>query len=110
MSALVAPLIPGALFLIAGLLGLAPGLRMHAMHAAAALALLLTLAGLGMGLKGAMAILSTSEGRPLAVIEQLIMAALSGTYLFFAVQSFIAARKARKAEEAAGGAEPPAGE
>ena len=96
-NASVTALIPafaGVPFLILGAVSLAnDSLRKHMMHAAAALALLLALAGLGMGIKGA----AGGFERPLATVAQLVMGLLSAGFVFLCVKSFRDARKARQA-------------
>jgi uncharacterized membrane protein len=69
--------------------------RMHVMHAAALLGLI------GLLFPGFMAIKSLigGAGFTLAVIGQLVMAALCGVFLVLCVKSFIAARRARKQKE-----------
>jgi hypothetical protein len=94
------PAYVGALFLLLGLISLRGNpVRKHVMHAAAALSLLLTLAGLGMAFAAmAKAGFDTSKlARPLATLSQAIMGALSAVFLAACVNSFIQARKARKA-------------
>ena len=66
--------------------------RKHAMHVAVALALLGALATLG---RAVPAVAGGDLARP-AVLAQLATAAVLGTYVWLGVQSFIAARKARK--------------
>ncbi len=95
-NASVTALIPsfiGVPFIILGGLATANVARKHVMHAAAALALLVGLMGLYMGIKGIVGGLE----RPLAVVAQLIMAALSAGFVGLCVKSFIEARKARTA-------------
>lgn len=85
----------GVVFMFLGLLALKPHLRKHAMHAAAALALVSVIATskgvvntirMGMG--------ATLE-RPEAAVVQAIMAILSLIYLLICVRSFIVARRNR---------------
>jgi hypothetical protein len=66
--------------------------RRHAMHAAVALALLGALATLGRAVPAAA---GGDLARP-AVLAQLATAVVLGIYVWMGVQSFIAARKARK--------------
>jgi uncharacterized membrane protein len=92
------PLIPaffGAVFLFLGLLGLKDNLRKHAMHAAAALALIAFLAPV---IRLAVSGVKSS----LAATEQGIMAALSAGFVGLCVRSFIEARRARARREAVG--------
>ncbi len=92
----VTALIPaffGAAFLLLGLLALKSAMRKHAMHAAAALALIAFVVPAGrLVLKGI-------GDKPLAAAEQGIMALLSAGFLALCVRSFIAARKARAQRE-----------
>jgi hypothetical protein len=91
------PAIIGGLFLIAGLVGLKPGARKHAMHAAALLAVLALLGSVG-GLAKLPALISGAEVKlPLAVIARSITFVLCAGFLVLAVRSFIAARRARRA-------------
>ncbi len=72
--------------------------RKHYMHAAAALALLGFLGTVG-AVRFALYLVSVGPvhvNNPPAVITRTIMAALCGVYLYFSVQSFIAARRARE--------------
>lgn len=87
-------------FLLFGGISLAkPSLRKHLMHAAAGLALLLVLGGLGMSLpKLIPAGFSPSNlARPLATFAQLVMGLLSTGYLALCIKSFIDARRSRAA-------------
>lgn len=80
--------------------GLALGndqLRRHAMHGAAALALLGFL-GTASALRFGLYMLSVGPRhveRPTAVALQCVMAIMCGAYLYFSVRSFIAARRNR---------------
>jgi hypothetical protein len=85
----------GLLLLIAGLLALKQGMRKHAMHGAAMLALL----GIA-GSVGALAQLPALLGggevqRPLAVGARSLTFLLCAVLLVLAVRSFIVARRAR---------------
>lgn len=95
-AASITALIPalfGVPVLAAGLLALNEAWRKHAMHAAAALALLGVL-GTVRALTKLPALLSGGEvARPGAVVAQLVMLALSAVFLALCVRSFIAARK-----------------
>lgn len=84
----------GVPLLIAGVLALNPGRRMHAMHAAAALALL-GAAGSVRGLLSLPALIQGTAERPQAVIAQTVMFVLSAVFVALCVRSFIAARRAR---------------
>lgn len=75
--------------------------RRHVAHAAAALALLGALMGLGMGIPGLITVLTSDGGRPLAVALQLVLGVLCAVIVITAIASFRAARKAREAEAAA---------
>ncbi len=88
----VTALIPsflGVVFLAVGIISMKPSLRRHAMHAAAALSLLVIVA-LGVRVAGA-----SDFTRP-AVIAQILTLAMTVAFLVLCVRSFIAARKARK--------------
>ena len=93
-SSSVTSLIPafiGVVFIAIGLAGRAkPDLNKHLMHAAAAVALLAILGSLGS------AIGRGSTGW--ALFAQLATVVVAGVFLFFAIQSFRAARLAREAE------------
>lgn len=89
----------GAVLLACGIAGVTfPKARMHVMHVAALAGLLGTLGGLGMGLPATPALLAGTAERPLAVIMQLVLGSFSLVFLVLCVRSFIAARRARKAE------------
>jgi hypothetical protein len=94
------PAVFGILAGICGGLALKPNLRMHAMHGAAVLGLLGTLLPLGRLIP---AVASGKIPSPLALFSLSSMAILSAVFLGLCVQSFIAARKARKAAESAEG-------
>ncbi len=94
----VTALIPaffGAPLAILGWIAFKPGARKHAMHVAAALALL----GLGGTVPGVIKLIRAAGGaelaRPPAVIVQSIMATLCLLFLVLCIRSFIAARRAR---------------
>ncbi|MGH7457717.1 MAG: hypothetical protein ACREKN_01370 [Longimicrobiaceae bacterium] len=93
----VTALIPaffGALFILLGWLATRERLRKHAMHGAAALALLGVL-GTARGVPAALALLGggTVE-RPGAAVTQAVMFLLSLVFLLLCVRSFVAARRA----------------
>jgi len=90
MTALI-PAFVGLPLAILGVVAQNPGARKHAMHAAAALALLGFLASAGRFISVGAA--PTSVG-PIAL---LIMAVLCGLFVGLCVRSFIAARRAREA-------------
>jgi drug/metabolite transporter (DMT)-like permease len=90
------PAFAGALFLILGVIAQKPGARKHAMHAAAALAVLGFL-GTVPGLIKFFRMLAGEEmARPAAVRSQAIMAVLCVVFVILCVRSFIAARRARQ--------------
>lgn len=97
------PAYVGIVFVLLGAAARTPTLRKHLMHAAAGLALLLALAGFGMGvpklIKAANGtILETAANyRPLAWWGQVAMATLFVVFLVFAIRSFIAAKRWREA-------------
>ena len=94
------PAFAGALFLVLGLVARSPGARKHAMHAAAALAVLGFL-GTVPGLIKFFRMLGGAEvARPAAVRSQAIMAVLCVVFVILCVRSFIAARRARTAGNA----------
>ncbi|MEL7059576.1 MAG: hypothetical protein AAGN46_06075 [Acidobacteriota bacterium] len=93
-------LIPAAFGIVFEVLGVVArvrdGLRKHAMHAAAALALIAVLGSL----RGVLAVPTLLDGtaeRPAAIAAQLVMFALSAGFLGLCVQSFREARRARAA-------------
>jgi len=86
------PAFIGIPILLAGLVSLAsPGARKHAMHVAAVLGLLGTVGGF------VPVILRNFDTTQTAVLVGLTMATLSAVFLGLCVNSFIAAKKARKA-------------
>jgi hypothetical protein len=86
----------GVLLGICGLVARKEHLRKHAMHAAAAVALLGFLPSVR-GLLGVPALLAGQAARPGAVVLQSVMAILCLGFLVVAVRSFIQARRARAA-------------
>jgi hypothetical protein len=91
----VTALIPaffGAAFVICALVARQESARKHAMHAAVALGVIGAIASL---VRAVPAVIDGNIGRP-AVMAQLAMAALLVVYVALGVQSFIAARKARR--------------
>lgn len=91
------PAFAGVLFLVLGIVAQKPGARKHAMHVAAALALLGFL-GTITGVIKVIRMLGGEEiARPAAARSQAIMAVLCLLFLVLCVRSFIAARRARKA-------------
>jgi hypothetical protein len=92
------PSIIGAVFVIFGLVGMSPKLLKHAMHGAAAWAVVSFLASASGVLKGIQYLQgSDTATRPLAYAAQSIVCLLSVIFIILAVRSFIAARKARQA-------------
>ena len=90
------PAIPGILLMIlAGLAAARPSWRKHVMHVVMLLGLLLVLGGLGMGLPKLGAVFAGTAERPLAVIEQLLMAVVCLPMMVVGIKSFIDARRAR---------------
>jgi hypothetical protein len=95
---------PGVLFILLGVMARNARYRMHAMHAAAGLALL----GFVMMIPGGLVPLArwaggTEPAKPAAVVSRSIMAGLMLVFLVLCVRSFIAARRARVAAAAAPG-------
>jgi hypothetical protein len=91
----VTALIPaffGIVFVVLAYVARNEAARRHAMHAAVALGLLGALASLGRAVPAAM---DGQLTRP-AVLAQLITAVVLAFYVYMGVQSFIAARRARK--------------
>lgn len=92
------PAIFGGLLLLCGSIALKDNLRKHAMHAAAAIALL---GGLVAGGRGASALLKAPDPEKpmnvLAVISVWSMAILCLVFVGLCVQSFMAAARARRA-------------
>jgi hypothetical protein len=115
-SRIATALIPayvGAIFVVLGLLARKENLRMHVMHVAALLALLLTLGSIGMGLPKLIKYYAGSlppdaPVRPLAWWGQIILAAILGTFLVFTIRSFIAARRWRQQQQGFPVTPPPA--
>jgi hypothetical protein len=95
----VTALIPaafGMLLVLCGTLGLIPNLRKHAMHAAAAVALLGVLAAGGRLASGIDKLLEGDFSR--TTLFLMGMTVICGLYVYLSVQSFRQARKARQAE------------
>ena len=91
----VTALIPaffGAILVILAFVARNEAARKHAMHAAVAVSLIGALASLGRAIP---AVMDGGLSRP-AVISQLALAALLLVHVVLGVQSFIAARKARR--------------
>lgn len=90
------PVAFGVLLAACGLVARKEHLRRHAMHAAAAVALLGFLPSVP-GLLGIPALLAGEAARPAAVVLRSVMAILCLGFLVVAIRSFLAARKARAA-------------
>lgn len=91
------PAFAGVPILLLGLLALKEGMRAHAMHGVAALALLgFLLSGGRLGMQ----LIRGGEVKMTATISLALMAGLCGYLVFACVQSFRAARKRREAEAA----------
>ena len=89
----------GILLLMCGTLGLQTEWRKHAMHVAAAIALLGALASLGrMAMKIGPWISGDPDVNSRAMIFLVLMGLLCVAYVGLSIRSFIAARKARDAE------------
>jgi hypothetical protein len=85
----------GILFVICGGLAMMPAARKHAMHAAAALALLGFLGTVPGIIKLVKWQFGTVPARPAAVVSQSIMALLTLLFVLLCVRSFINARRSR---------------
>ena len=90
------PVAFGVLLGVCGLVARKESLRRHAMHAAAAVALLGFLPS-APGLLGIPDLLAGEAARPAAVVLRSAMALLCLAFLVVAVRSFVAARRARAA-------------
>ena len=90
------PVVFGVLLAACGLVARKEHLRRHAMHAAAAVALLGFLPSVP-GLFGIPDLLAGEAARPAAVVLRSVMAILCLGFLVVAVRSFVAARRARTA-------------
>ena len=96
------PVLFGLPILICGVLGLKPGRRKHAMHAAAAIALLGGVISGGLFVKKILALFSSDHDvnrRSLTFIG--LMAGLCLLYVVLSVNSFIAARRSQRSEKSA---------
>ncbi|MEC8556139.1 MAG: hypothetical protein VXZ82_14110 [Planctomycetota bacterium] len=95
------PAFVGILLAFFGALALKESMRMHAMHGAATVGLLGALAGAG---RGAMGLGKFFSGDPSlnqrSFLFVWLMALICGVFVFLCIQSFIAARKQREAEQA----------
>ena len=96
----VTALIPaffGTLILLSGIIGaMFHKARMHVMHLAALVGLIVTLGGLGMGLPKVSALLAGTAERPTAVIMQIAMGVVCLVFLGLCVKSFVDARILKK--------------
>lgn len=90
------PAFVGIPMFLFGHFGEKDNLRRHMMHAAAGLSLLGFLGTVGGVTKTLSLLAGETVERPQAVVVQAIMAIICLGFLVFAVQSFIAARRARK--------------
>ena len=89
------PAFAGALFTVLGVVAQKPGLRKHAMHAAALLGVL-GLVGTAGGIPRLITLLAGGAvARPAAAVVQSVMAVLSALFVAACVRSFIEARRAR---------------
>jgi len=94
------PCVFGLLILVCGVIARTPAHLKHAMHAAAMIGLLGLVAGGG---RFVMGLIKGAQGKEAALAATGTMALLCGLYVFCCVKSFIAAKKARLAAEAAAG-------
>jgi hypothetical protein len=86
----------GFVLLVCGILALKPGVRKHAMHAAAAIALLAFLATIPGLISLFQWIAGGSPIRPLAIISKSITSLLSLAFVLVCIRSFISARRKRQ--------------
>jgi hypothetical protein len=94
------PAFAGVLFAVLGFVAMNPAARKHAMHAAAALALLGFLITIP-GLIGAIRLMTGGTvDNPAAAKAKAIMSVLCLVFVLLCVRSFIAARRARVAGDA----------
>ncbi len=100
MTALI-PAIVGGLLLVLGILALSPGLRKHAMHFAAMVGLVGLLGGFMPIIRQIKNSGSFDPLKPSALAGE-AMILVCAVFVALCVKSFIAAKKARKAREAAG--------
>lgn len=91
MTALI-PAFLGCGIAVSGALAMKPSLRPIFAHLALVLGALGVLAGIGMGAKTGL-----QKGLTSSAIEQLLMGVICAAYVFLCIQSFRAARKARRA-------------
>jgi uncharacterized membrane protein len=90
------PVVAGVLLIFLGALALRPGMRKHAMHAAAMIALLGVIAPVGRLITVAIhhgLVVSTAS------ISQLVMAILCAMFLSLCIRSFVMVRRQRDQEQ-----------
>ncbi|CAL1124847.1 unnamed protein product [Cladocopium goreaui] len=91
------PAFTGILLMLAGLIALVEGWRKHAMHAAAAIALLGFIAAGGRSIMGLVKLASPEADVNIRSLTFVcIMAILCGTYLVLCIRSFIEARRQKQ--------------
>src|SRR5262245_20475410 len=88
----------GAVLIVCGLLALKENLLKHAMHAAAGISLVGFLAGAIRGLPRLPALLAGEAENPGAIRSQLWMAGVCFLFVLLCVNSFVQARRRRRAE------------
>lgn len=99
------PTFVGVPLFLLGVVGvMRPSLRMHVMHAAAALGLLGALAALRRGIPQALKIARGEEIDLLAVSMVWAMVLICFTYVFVCIESFVSARRARLSAASEGAA------
>lgn len=98
----------GAILLLCGLIGFNPGMRKHAMHAAAGIALFGGIAGLVRGVPALIQVLNNDPdvNRRTMVFLWLMVAVCFG-FVFAAVNSFLNARRANQKDSKQSGPEGP---
>jgi hypothetical protein len=94
------PVYFGAALILCGLVALKESLLKHAMHLAAMVGLIGLLAGAGMGLPKLPKLLDHTAERPAAVRQQLGLAAICLVFVLLCINSFIQARRRRRAASA----------
>jgi hypothetical protein len=90
----------GAALILCGLVALKQSLLKHTMHLAAMVGLVGLLAGAGMGLPKLPKLLDGTAERPAAVRQQLSMAVICLVFVLLCINSFIQARRRRRAASA----------
>ena len=97
------PTFAGIPILILGLVALRPAIRKHAMHAAAALALLLLWVPAIRGFPGMLKLMMGGDvSNPRGAVVQSIFALLCIAFVLLCVRSFVVARRAQAAMKQAG--------